>query len=715
MSGARRTSRARGTAACACLVLACAAPVLALSATARAEGPPPYRIARPAERTLANGLRVMVFRDSRLPIVQIQLAVPAGSTRDPAGREGVAALTAQLLLQGTSSRAADAFADAVNRLGANVNGTAVRDFSLLSGGFLARDFEAGMELLSDAALHAIFPEDAFQNARAQAGRSLIQLRQNAARTADEQIWALALGDRPLGRSTLGTLNSLLALTAADVREFHARDYRPQGAILAIAGDIAPERAFEVASRLFAGWAGPAGATTPARASAPLPGPVIRVVDVATADRSELRVGFPLPGRAGADEPALAAASAVLGGVPGSRLERMGAPRGFAGPARSTYTVERDGGLLVAGGSVETDSVANAIARLRTEVAALAETPEPSFLTHVARVLAELTPNPFETLGGRMSQWCAARFQGITDDELIGYAGRLGAVNAAEVARAAKRWLDPAKAAILVVGPADRLKPVLERLGKVEILGPEKPPQAAAALPAPTAETRARARELVGQAVAAHGGAARLEGIQDSSVDADMMLMVNGAELPATSSLLRKEPDKMLHVTRVMTFETRQVLNGENAWSFTSSSDRVKRGDSLEVAALRSGFRSDVPHLLLSAADPRSEVVHRGRDKVGDREADLVDVTPPGDERFRLAFDARSHLLLALYQHPESPTSGSFLASRLYRDYRDVGGIQWPFFEERALEGQNSMTIKLRQVKLNSGLPNSVFGVPLTAE
>src|SRR5262249_20746365 len=121
---------------------ACLAPASAHAA--------PYRFPAPVERTLPNGLRVAVFPNSRLPIVQVQLRVPAGTAMEPDGQEGVAHLTAELIRHGTTSRSPSQFNLEVERIGGTVTTGVTRDLALVSGAFLSSDLEGGLDLMSDA-------------------------------------------------------------------------------------------------------------------------------------------------------------------------------------------------------------------------------------------------------------------------------------------------------------------------------------------------------------------------------------------------------------------------------------------------------------------------------------------------------------------------------------------------------------------------------------
>jgi zinc protease len=107
---------------------------LAVAIVSRAWG------AAPAVRTLENGLTVAVLRDSRLPIVQIQILVPAGTAQESDREHGAAPLVASLLTRGTTSRSADGFTAEVDDLGATISAEAGVEYATLGATFLSRDF-----------------------------------------------------------------------------------------------------------------------------------------------------------------------------------------------------------------------------------------------------------------------------------------------------------------------------------------------------------------------------------------------------------------------------------------------------------------------------------------------------------------------------------------------------------------------------------------------
>jgi zinc protease len=686
--------------------------------------PPAFLPPAPVVRTLPNGLRVAVFQDHRLPLVQMQLLLPAGGAQDAAETPGLANATALLLRAGTSSRTAGAFAADLDFLGGNISAAATRDYSAVNGTFLSADFEAGLELFADAVVNPIFPPEEVERFRAQAAEQLLQARQNPAAQAEDQLWALAFQGHPYGQNPLGVLESLGRLDREAVRAFHRDFYRPDRAVLAIAGDVDPERAFAVANDRFGIWAGRSVALSRPPAPAPPAAMRIQLVDRPGLARSEVRIGLVCPSRTDPDALPLQTASYILGSGASSRFARsQREDGGLPCDVRSSTAVLRDAGLVSLGTTVRNDSVAIVVGRMRDELARLrTQPPGEAEVAAVRRGFENSYPLQFQTPEALIAQWLGADFYGLTSAWLEHYVENVRAVTAAQVDAAAARWLDPSRCVVVVVGPADELKGLLEALGPVEVAASGG--ATAVAAPAPAAPRLAspgqkkRGRELLALTLAAHGGLERLRHVKDTTLEGDMVLEMEGRSLTVVVRQVRKEPLRLRYSTRISDVENGQVLDGARGWLYSSGDSlRVAGLDSVGVEALRVVFRSDVVHSLLAAADPAVEVAWLGPGRADGRAADVLEVTapaPPGGgpaEQRLLYLDATDHRLIAEDLGDAGMRASVMAVRRVYRDYRTVAGVPWPFHEERMRGGTKTMTLSLQTVTINTGVSDLMFQPP----
>ncbi len=653
----------------------------------------------PVVRTLDNGLTVAVFHQPRLPIVQIQLAVPAGFATEDSAHAGVAGLTASMLRAGTTSRSSEQFQSDLDQMGAVFGVAVTRDQALVSAGVLATDFENGLELFSDAVVNPVFPIEEFELARRAAARQLGQSRANPTSVMDERAWQVAFAPHPYGRPVNGTLGRILQLDRDRLQEFHRDHWRPDRAVLVIAGDVNPDRAFAAAGERFGRWAGKSVTVPPSPAARPGQGRVV-IVDVPDAPRAELRMVQVGPGRRAAESATWGVLAEALAGTPT-----------FSG-ASVTWTPLAEGGLFVVAANVPVDSAAAVATRWSAAWRGIASQPPPpeACASAAARLRAQ-APLAIETLGGLATAWQTVWLAGLGADGLGAAAARFDGAAAPAAVRAAATSFG-APPVIVVSGPAERLREPLARLGDVEVqafdleaeaLSRQGPPPA-------TPEQLQRGRELVEAAVAAHGGAAALDAVR-STLAAGALVIRNGdREVQGAFEQVRMEPYRMSYLTQILEFKTRQVLDVDRGWAATAETPpRVTETDSTGVAGLRAVFDSDFLHTLKFARAESAAPAWRGEGTVGGAKVDYVEVAMPSGARARLLLDRTTRRLVAL-ESAVSP-DGVWHERRTFSDFRATGKLWLPWKEDRTVEGELVNAFRLKVLQVNPTVDEALFTRP----
>ena len=685
--------------------------VLVLAASvAVAAAPAPLTPPLPVTTRLPNGLRIAVFPSHRQPIVEIAMLFPAGQSAEGPSESGAAALTASLLLRGTASRDAAAYESAVARLGGSVNAVAGRDFSSVDGQFLASDFGAGLELIADAALNPVFDDAQVAEAIARAQRTVQRIQFDPATRTEIEMWSVVLGDRAYGRSVLGRDSTLMAMSPGVLGQFYRAHYRPDRAVLVVAGDVSPDSVLAAAEERFSAWGGRAAASaSPAPPAGPGRAKTV-VLDTPRLPFTILRLGLALPGRRSKDDvPLSVAASRFSGGMASwTHRERVRASLGSA-VAASLFSM-RDGGLYSFGAPVATDSAAAAVRMLQDELRHFArEFPADSDLDVVRRSAQTEYLSQFETLGGTIGQWSEAALLELPDDVARRTSDRLASLSAAEIRAAAARWMVPESLSVVAAGPADTLKALLAGRGPVTVIAPPAPPSMADTL-ALTPENSAAATRIVNQALEAHGGRDSLVSIHDSAIEMRVNVGQPGLAGDGTVQELRKDPYKMATHMTLKEFEMREVLNGDQGWSTRPKQSGFQDADSSHLAALRKNYDSDLPHVLLALLRETHRVA-RGRRALERMETEVVDVHRANGSWARYYFDANTHYLVGIDEFGGVPGEATAMARRTFGDYRDVSGRKLPFRESRSLNGQVLMRIEIQSARLNIGVSDREFVKP----
>ncbi|HET9328203.1 MAG TPA: pitrilysin family protein [Candidatus Eisenbacteria bacterium] len=664
-------------------------------------------------RKLENGAQVAVISDRRLPIVQIQILVPAGTRHEEPLEAGAASVVALLLTRGTSSRTADQIAHDVESLGGTVLGEAARDYATVSGAFRSADLERGLELMADAVINPIFDDRELSVARQELARRVLESRTHLDVVAQEHVWALAMKGHPYAAPLGGSVEAASALTRSRVMGFHRAQYRPDHALIAVAGDVDPEAAFTAAQEAFRSWAGRARTVAPATAPEPrtLSSLQIRLVDVPGAEEAEVRLAVPVSARGARDAGALAVANDLLGGAAGSRL----AGPGRVARAYSMLDQQREAGLLILASSARNDSVIASAASLRAELKRFAGSPPPAAeVERSRRILSRAYPLRNETLGAQAATWLTAASLGLGDDYGDRYPTELAAVSPESVQDVARRYFDPDHAVLVVVGSAEALKAGLQSLGAVEVVPVGQPATPIAVSPAmrmdePDEASIREGRKRADAAVTAHGGIKRLKAIKDSRVESEITLYRGSESISGKQTEMRLEPGRLRTETAFMQLMTVQALHGDTAWTRMTAgeNDSTFQEEADGVQAMRRAFSGDVPHLLIMAANPQSRVAFRGQDEIGGVMADIVEVVGQEGTRWVLYLDPKTRRLIGAEDNQGSPLAGSALR-RLFGDLRTVQGVLWPHTEERQVNGERTLTLKVTRVQINTGISPAAF-------
>jgi len=142
-------------------------------------GPPPaLKLPAIQRRALSNGLPVWIVERHEVPLVQVNLVVLSGTGDDPAGKFGVASLTASMLTEGAGKRSALELADAVDFLGADLNTSAGSDASAIRLNVPVARLNDALAIMSDVAERPTFPEAELARLKAQRITGVIQARDN---------------------------------------------------------------------------------------------------------------------------------------------------------------------------------------------------------------------------------------------------------------------------------------------------------------------------------------------------------------------------------------------------------------------------------------------------------------------------------------------------------------------------------------------------------
>lgn len=327
--------------------------------------PGPWAFPLPDESVTGNGIRLLSYAVPGQYVISVRLVVPLSLTDEPADREGVAAMTARLLDEGTTEHSSEEFAELMERTGMAL-GAAVSDGALSVDVDVPQRFlPQALDLLRQALAEPAFPEDEVRRILRSRLAEIEQERASAPHRAARELTAtLWAPTERASRPSAGTPATISAMTRDDIVAFHQAHIGPQGATLVIAGDLDGVDVPAVVASGLGGWSNPdhVPATAP---RPPVPaggGARVVLVDRPGSVQSELSVAVPGPDRSvetgWAPYPVL---SFIVGGSPSARVDAvLREDKGYTYGIRAAFRPRARGGSFVTAGSVRADATVDAL-------------------------------------------------------------------------------------------------------------------------------------------------------------------------------------------------------------------------------------------------------------------------------------------------------------------------------------------------------------------
>jgi len=442
--------------------------------TAPAPAPPrPLALAAPLEGRLANGLRVVVARRDGVPLVSAALVALSGSEADPPRLAGLASLMASLQTQGTRTRGAPEIAAAAEALGGSLDSAAGWNQSLVTMTVTTPRLAAALALIAEVAAEPAFAPEEIERVRTQTLDALKVVWSQPGALAGLVAERLAFAGSVYGHPAGGTPNSLPRIGRDDLVALHRQVYRPDNAVLILAGDIAFEAALQLARKHFAGWQPGPGAAAPgpaasapraagdpiAASSAPaLSGdPLAVAIDMPRSEQAAVVLGLRLPSRSGGDRAISEVMNAVLGSGYSSRLsQEIRIKRGLSYDAGSGIESRREAGWLRVVVQTKNESAAEVVALIQAEVDRMMATPPGAdeLAARKATIIGGFSRS-VETTAGLVRAIRSLVVAGRPPAELTGWIAALQAVSAADVQRYAAAHLGAPGRRLAVAGEAER--------------------------------------------------------------------------------------------------------------------------------------------------------------------------------------------------------------------------------------------------------------------
>ncbi|HEY7117909.1 MAG TPA: pitrilysin family protein [Tepidisphaeraceae bacterium] len=423
------------------------------------------------EESTVNGLKVVTISDHRLPLAGFTLALRRGSYSEPRGKEGLAALTAEMLRRGAGGIAYDKLNETLDSKGIAIGVSDGGDHTNLVVTFPAEQEREALRLATQVLQKPDFPQDQFDNLKTQAINNLVAELADPDTVSQREINRRLWGDSPLGRSS--TPESLASITLQDVKDFYATYYKPGEAILVAAGDLSPDTGKTIAQQLVPADASSAANLPPAPDLQLPPHPDKRdvlLVDNPGARQAAIQMAVPAYTVHSDEKFAGSLANQILsGGIEARVMKYVRAQKGLAYHAHAVFMPQRVAGTFVCQTGTDVEKSADAIQAMFEVLEGMRkENVTGEELADAKRRVAGGMVMQMQTIDQQAGRRLEGILNGYPADYWDKYPQRVAQVSADQIRQVMQKYATPDTMQIVVVAPADPSKPKLSALGEVRV-------------------------------------------------------------------------------------------------------------------------------------------------------------------------------------------------------------------------------------------------------
>lgn len=420
--------------------------------------------------TLANGIPVTLVTTGAVPLVEIQLNVRSGSASDPAGKEGLAAVTADMLNEGVEGKDSLAIASELQLLASDVSLGASLDGSVVHINSLEGKLEPTLSLALEMLAKPTFAQADLDRVIEDRQRKLASSKDDLPTVAWRSFQRVLFGEQYMGRPGAGTEASLSAIDRKAVTGWHRDAWSPANSSLVVVSRMDAATLKPLLDASLGTWTAAGKSKTPelsVTAPEKKTGVSVYWVDKPGASQSYIIVGNVAPAFDAATADQRTLGNHPVGGNFTARINmNLREDKGYTYGARSGFAASKNGGRFAASSSVRADVTAASITEILMEIrGALGDKPVTDD-EHGRSVgsLVQAEPSSYERMSSVLGQFARADQLGYPEGHLQGRAERISAITREQAQAAFAEVVSGQDLVVVVVGDRAAAGPAVEELG-----------------------------------------------------------------------------------------------------------------------------------------------------------------------------------------------------------------------------------------------------------
>jgi zinc protease len=669
-----------------------------------------FKIQEPKRIALDNGMVIFLQEDHELPFILGTARIRGGSRDVAADKTGLASIYGSTWRTGgTETKTGDQLDDFLEARAARVETSASEDSTTIRFDTLKGDFASVFPIFVELLRKPAFRQEKIDLAKTQANTGISRRNDDAEGIMRREAQKLAYGaTSPYARqSEYATIN---AITRDDLVKFHQRFVHPNNIIVGVVGDF-DSKSMEASLReAFASWPkGSAAPPAPTEISPAKPG----VYFVAKDDVTQSNIAITHLGtlRNNPDYYALQVMNEVLdgGSFSGRFMNNIRTAKGLAysvgGGVR--YGWDHPGVFRVSMGT-KSGSTVEAIAGVRQELANIQTKAVPA--EEIASAKERIANSFIFTMDSKdkvLAERMALEFYFYPADFYSRYLAGIQKVTAEDVQRVANKYLTPDKAALIVVGKESDFDKPLSTLGevtKIDVTIPEATtPGAKKSAAAPNPEGLA----LVKKVQEFVGGQAKIASVKATRTHSSMNRKTPQGDIAMDVEAILEYPDRVHSTMKTPMGEMTVVSTPDAAFVITPNGPQDTPPSQREE--MKKDLATDLLTVLSNTANPSYTFAAAGSEKVGDVNAQIVEISA-GGSNVKWWIDPATGRLLRKSQAGRGMQPGETVTD--YVAWKTFDGVNLPVKTTQSRNGEQVGSAEVTSVEINPTIDRTVYDKPV---